>query len=409
MFKGAIPVIIHSKMFRKGLELLEKVGDADIVVAIRSRNDADAIRHVAETAGQGLRKYLRDLKPVLINIDEESDDGTPDEFLKSDIHNTIEFMTAECERKKEGTSVYDKVFRAAIELRAKFCLFFNGKSVSIKPQWTERFVAPLFMGDYQYVSPFYLEPPLSWVHRDFFLYPLFGALYGIDLRNPFPDDFALHGDVVPILISHQLEEDKGLHDLMVIKALRHSWKICECIPGNREDSSSVIDKAIRESYTDSTALLDALGKTEPMWCRKMEESISPPLVGEATGYRGKIPCINPEDLLQYFRSSIKPEKSIVNEIFSKGICSELMEIVGKPYRKFVFTENLWVEMMYELVISFKRKIALREKILNLLPGLLIGRIIPLVRESRESPEERIKDQAQLFFDARDNFIAQWQA
>jgi hypothetical protein len=413
-------IIIHSKMFQKGPERLEKVGAADIVVGIISRNNADTVRQVAEIAGQGLRKYLRDFKPVIINVDLGSEDDTTSEFLKSDIHRTIEFLSTDANRKKGA--IYDFVLQASVSLGARCCLFFSGRSVWIQPQWMWTLASPLIEEGFEYVSPLYAEPFLSTVYRDFFLYPLFYGLYGVDLRNPFPDEFALSGGKAQEILSEDAagksasaagaEREKGPAEdaplySIALKALGHSWKMVQSRLGPREEKYEVIDRIRWDHRVQSRRFVATLKATQSLWLKKFREPASLPEGGERWTHTPEEGFVNPETLLQFFSDGLGAEKSLVAGVFSRKVRSHLERLAETPLERFTFPAGLWGDVLYELVLTASGRKSQEEKILDLLPVLLTGRIVPLLGSQYESREERIAEQARLFFEQREEFLERW--
>ncbi|MGH2513095.1 MAG: glycosyltransferase, partial [Candidatus Limnocylindrales bacterium] len=57
-------------------ELIERLGQADIMVGIPSFKNAATIGYVVRAAQAGLVQYFPDLRPVLVNSDAGSPDGT---------------------------------------------------------------------------------------------------------------------------------------------------------------------------------------------------------------------------------------------------------------------------------------------------------------------------------------------
>jgi hypothetical protein len=55
---------------------VERLGKADIMVGIPSFRNAATIGHVTRAAQAGLVQYFPDSKPVLVNADAGSSDGT---------------------------------------------------------------------------------------------------------------------------------------------------------------------------------------------------------------------------------------------------------------------------------------------------------------------------------------------
>ena len=65
------------------IENPEHVKKADFVVGVPSFNEADSISYPTQMASQGLRKFFPDKKSVIINLDNNSPDGTKSAFLNT--------------------------------------------------------------------------------------------------------------------------------------------------------------------------------------------------------------------------------------------------------------------------------------------------------------------------------------
>jgi len=66
-----------------------KIEKADIVVGIPSYNEADNISFVVKKADKGLARNFNNRKSVIINVDNNSSDGTKEAFLKTNIRQPI--------------------------------------------------------------------------------------------------------------------------------------------------------------------------------------------------------------------------------------------------------------------------------------------------------------------------------
>ena len=60
-----------------------RVEQAEIIVGIPSYNEADSISFPTDVASWGLLNYFSDKKPVIINVDNNSSDGTKDVFMNT--------------------------------------------------------------------------------------------------------------------------------------------------------------------------------------------------------------------------------------------------------------------------------------------------------------------------------------
>ena len=59
------------------------VNQAEIIVGIPSYNEADYIAYPADVSRRGLVEYFPDKKSVIINVDNDSPDGTRNVFMKT--------------------------------------------------------------------------------------------------------------------------------------------------------------------------------------------------------------------------------------------------------------------------------------------------------------------------------------
>ncbi|MFX1547284.1 MAG: hypothetical protein ACFFCU_13865, partial [Promethearchaeota archaeon] len=59
----------------------EKISNAELVVAIPSYNEADSVAFPVQQADRGIESFFADRQSVIINCDNNSDDGTKEIFL----------------------------------------------------------------------------------------------------------------------------------------------------------------------------------------------------------------------------------------------------------------------------------------------------------------------------------------
>ena len=139
-------------MFEKEVNK-SKIKEADICVGIASLNEADNIAFVADQAGKGLKKYFPDMKPVIINCDNNSPDGTEDAFLNAKSDVPLVYITTPTGIKGKGYN-FENMFRKSSELGAKINIVVDADLKSITPEWIKYFGESIKEGN-DYTSPLY--------------------------------------------------------------------------------------------------------------------------------------------------------------------------------------------------------------------------------------------------------------
>ena len=157
-----------------------KVYDTEIIVGIPSYNEADAIDYPTSIASQGLAKYFPKKKSVIINVDNNSPDGTKDVFMNTPTWVPKIYISTPEGVKGKGNN-FKNLFEAAAELRAKAIVVVDADLKSITPEWIQHLGEPLFAG-MNYVAPIYVRHKYDGSITNHIAYPLLRTLFGLQVR-----------------------------------------------------------------------------------------------------------------------------------------------------------------------------------------------------------------------------------
>ena len=94
------------------------VRSADIIVGIPSYNEADCISVPTDSASRGLEEYFPRAKSVIINVDNNSSDGTRDAFMDTPTKVPKIYISTPEGVKGKGNNLRN-LFKAAVELNAQ--------------------------------------------------------------------------------------------------------------------------------------------------------------------------------------------------------------------------------------------------------------------------------------------------
>ena len=120
----------------------DHVESVDIIVGIPSYNEADSIAYPTDVASRGLVEYFPDKKSVIINVDNNSPDGTMDAFMNTPTKVPKIYISTPKGVKGKGNN-FKNIFEAAVELQAKAVVVVDADLKSITPQWIQYLGEPL--------------------------------------------------------------------------------------------------------------------------------------------------------------------------------------------------------------------------------------------------------------------------
>ncbi|HDH10171.1 MAG TPA: glycosyltransferase, partial [Chloroflexi bacterium] len=210
---------------------IAEIGQADILVGIPSYNNAHTIGHVVRMAAEGMVKYFPEMKPVLINSDGSSSDGTREVVLSTPVPRGVSVIATEYQGISGKGSAFRAIFETARALGVKVCVVVDSDLRSITPDWIERLAGPIIKEDYDYVTPFYNRHKYDGTITNNICYPMTRMLYGLDIRQPIGGDFGFAAD----LLDHYLGQDVwetdvarfGIDIWMTTTAINVGARICQ--------------------------------------------------------------------------------------------------------------------------------------------------------------------------------------
>ena len=179
-----------------------------------SFKNAATIGYVVRAAQAGLVQYFPDLRPVLVNADAGSPDGTQRVVVETEPPDYVERILLVRPRNKlqrisltypEIDGVGGKgaalrtIFQIADALSVQALVVVDSDLRSIVPEWIELLAGPILKGGFDFVAPLYSRYKYDGTITNTVTYPLTRALYGLRIRQPIGGDFGVVGDLVRAL------------------------------------------------------------------------------------------------------------------------------------------------------------------------------------------------------------------
>ncbi len=213
------------------------------MVGIPSFGNAETIGYVVRAATAGMVQYFPDLKPILVNSDGGSPDGTPRVVVSTESPDYIEKVILVSPRHKlqrisftyqgisgKGTAVR-ALFEVARELKVKAFVMVDSDLRSIAPEWIELLAGPILKGGYDFVAPLYARYKYDGTITNAIAYPLTRALYGARIRQPIGGEFAVSGDLVQRYLElptfDELTARFGIDIWMTHSAINEGFAVCQ--------------------------------------------------------------------------------------------------------------------------------------------------------------------------------------
>jgi len=430
-------------------QAVEQLGSADIMVGIPSYRNAATIGHVVRAAQAGLVQYFPDLRPVLVNADAGSPDGTGRVVVDTEPPDYVERILLVRPRNKlqrlsltypeiEGVggkgAALRTIFAVADALGVEALVVVDSDLRSIVPEWVELLAGPILKGGFDFVAPLYSRYKWDGTITNTVTYPFTRSLYGLRIRQPIGGDFGVSGD----LIRHYLAQDDWTPDVskfgidiwMTTTAITGGFAVCQTRLGAKVHDPKDPGADLGPMFSQVVGtLLRLTDKHAQSWLH-VQTSHDIPVYGFER-YGDPPPLdVNVTRLLDEFarglttvgdawRQTLAPETLQQVERLAADAQREVDAVsradtpTGIEDATFGFPDDVWARVIGDVAVAAHQATLSIDALVAALVPLYFGRVAGFVIETRDMTTQQaevvVERQARAFELAKPAFVVRWQA
>ncbi len=395
------------------------IEEADIIVAIPSYREAKLIAYPTQQAALGLSKFFADKKAVLINCDNNSDDGTKEAFFGADTGDIPQIYLSTPPGVKGKGNNFRNLFQKVLDLKAKAVVVVDADLKSITPQWIKHLGDPLF-NDFGYVAPLYVRHKYDGTITNSIAYPLTRGLYGRRVRQPIGGDFGFSGDLARIYLNSptwtEAVSQFGIDIWMTTLAMNNNIPICQAFMGRpkiHKPKDPGSDLGPMFSQVVGT-IFDLMTYSTGFWMQ-VKWSRPTSIYGFGLGEVEMPPPVKvtEDKLASNFREGFGKFADVWREALTPDNMNKIEEISGLPDEQFDFPTHIWATLLYDFAIAYKNGVVDKEQLLNSLIPIYFGKTLSYVRKTDrmtiQEAEEFIENECLVFEETKPYLLERWSA
>ncbi len=453
-----MPQTVLTPAIRDEIERLER---ADIMVGIPSFKNATTIGYVVRAAQAGLVQYFPDLRPVVVNSDAGSPDGTQRVVVETEPPDYVEriLLVRPTNKLARVSLTYPEVdgtggkgaalwtiFEMAAALEVQALVVVDSDLRSIAPEWIELLAGPIIKGGYDFVAPLYARHKHDGTITNNVTYPLTRALYGLRIRQPIGGDFGVSGDLVRHYLAAgdwtQEVSKFGIDIWMTTEAVSGGFAICQTRLGAKvhdpKDPGADLGPMFRQVVTTILRLavrnadrwtavrgshdipaygFERLGDPPPLEVnvlRLLSEFNAAALTMEPT-WRSMLAKETAESVLGLAEDAGRTADEVraTLELGTPGLSTPTTLAMANAATGYTFPDDVWARVLYDLVVMARDEPARVDGFVAALVPIYFGRVASFVIENRdlstERAEEHIERQAREFERLKPYLMERWAA
>jgi glycosyltransferase involved in cell wall biosynthesis len=384
---------------------VRELGSADLLVGIPSYDNARTIGHVVRAVSVGLAKHFPDLKAVIVNSDGGSRDGTPEVVASTEIGSpqTIlarhplgpvhKILTPYHGVPGKGSALRT-IFAIAERLGARACAVVDSDLRSITPGWIELLLGPIAEHGFDYVAPLYLRHKYDGTITNSIVYPLTRSLYGRVVRQPIGGEFGFSGRLASHYLSRPVWESDvarfGIDIWMTTTAIADGFRVCESFLGAKihdpKDPSADLTAMLVQVVA---AVFDLMETYYERWAA-VEKAEAVPLFGFPHGVGLEPVSVNVARMLGIFAQGVRDLREVWAAALEPDVLRDVAALAGTEEGAFRFPDPLWVRVVHDFAIAYRRSVLPRDQLLRSLVPLYLGRTASFVLATAASDAAEVE-------------------
>jgi glycosyltransferase involved in cell wall biosynthesis len=387
------------------VERVRELGTAELVVGIPSYDNARTIGHVVRAVAAGLAKHFPGRSAVIVNSDGGSRDGTPQVVVSTELGSprailarhplgpVHKILTPYHGLPGKGSALRT-IFAIAERLGARACAVVDSDLRSITPEWMELLLGPIVEHGFDYVAPLYLRHKYDGTITNSIVYPLTRSLYGREVRQPIGGEFGFSGRLASHYLARPVWESDvarfGIDVWMTTTALADGFRVCESFLGAKihDPKDPGADLAAMLVQVVS-AVFDLMETYHDRWA-VVEGAEAVPLFGFPHGVGLEPVNVNVARMLGIFDRGIRDLGEVWGKALEPDTLRDVAALAGAGEAESRFPDPLWVKVVHDFAIAYRKRALPREQLLRSLVPLYLGRTASFVLATAESGAEEVE-------------------
>lgn len=303
------------------------------------------------------------------------------------------------------------ILQEAHHQRARGCVIIRPRS-AVAAGALERLVAPLVNDTADFVAPLYRRHPFTGALVHGVIYPMFRALYGVQLRYPIAPEFSCSRQMIEAVLDEPVWQTDSAQigiDLWIsATAASGGLRLAEASVGAASEERPALDLSTTLSQVVGYLFSD-MERRAPVW-QRIRGSRPVARVGELPGLPDP-PDVDVSTFVESFRLASRELQDVWAEVLPPLAMLQWRRLANVPTDAFRVDPALWARTIYDFAMGHRLRVIPRDHLLRSLTPLYLAWLTSFILEVRhlapEEAEARIERLCTVFETEKPYLVSQW--
>ncbi len=376
----------------------------DFIIGVPSLNEGDTITNVVEMMSKGIREAYPDRSANIINVDNASTDDTEEKFLDADTgDHGKKYISTAPGKKGKGRNFYN-LFHEVVRTEPDAVAVVDADLTSVELNWARKMLGSILDG-YDLVTPIYKRHQYDGTITNHLCFPITYGVNGRNIRQPIGGDFAFSTDAARNWLNRHWEESTfqyGVDIFMTTTTLYEGLSICSARLGRKDHDPSAPN--LKPMFKEVANTLFALLRDNQTYWRQVDEVEDVDSFGSNEGYETPALETDLESLSNEVEELFNREKQKVRSFLPDDLFRTVGSMIDEG--KMDLGPEQWSNVLFSAIASYINE-SDRRIVEGMLPLYMFRNASFQTRTRDLSPDEcqeRIREQAEIFFRNRNDLI-----
>lgn len=397
----------------------DRLESRDIVVGLLARNESDHVSLPLTKSFEGLTQTYPGVSSVIAYCGPESLVANKEHFLDLPSPVPKVFLGAPDGPDSRLRSLKN-LMAYAKSVSAKVILTIDADIATVKRTWIGRLAAPVISGQASMTAPFYHSLKFDTPVTSLLAYPLFRALFGRRIRQPFRCDRAFSAELNDVFLAHgnwPVAKPFPMTEMtLTVLAISQKAKICQSFMANPRIGASLppLDTTTTVLFIDvCRSLFDLIIEYPELWLNVTRSRPTPvtgtDLTSPVTPART---LASPSQFLESLRRVVSRDAKFWSTTFMGTYDHLFRALAYDDYRLLHVDSAEWANLIFDSALAYRRLDEPgRETLLESLSAVFLGRLVTWIRDaagfSLGQMEAESEIEARVFESAKSRLVEGW--
>jgi predicted GH43/DUF377 family glycosyl hydrolase len=355
---------VYAESLSKSLEVVERIGNAHIVVGIPFQNEVDTIGHVCKITAKGLSEFFPDKKCAIVCVGAPEGKDALNVIREVPLGDSIEMIAFLMKNENAGdkASPLKAILEITNRLNADLALFdpdldsrkIKTEIAGLAPEWVSRLIIPIEKEGVDLVIPRFNSHYLDNTVSNHLVSPLLASIFSQKISGLPGKILGISSKLLRIYLADlNIWSDKvgeyGMDSQLITTAIIHEAKICETSLGVKVHRVHPDKENMWRQQTK--VIFEQIAASQDWWQQRGDIIFPLAIFGDRNPRCPEEVAPDPLAIERYRQGFIEFQ-GLYEEILPREVLIELQRLVGADQDSFRFPTHLWAEIVYDFLLVY---------------------------------------------------------